>query len=89
MVVTLVVPPRHEVHKGEDDGHRHREEQDGSHRLLPPLLRRRATSVPLRLLPWFIGERVVALEVGLHEDVKQLGAGSGVFWGSKPTLRLR
>ena len=36
-ILLLVVPPRYEVRQGEDDGHRRRYDQDGSHRL-PPVL---------------------------------------------------
>jgi hypothetical protein len=43
-VSSFLVPPRHEVQDGEDDGHRQRDEKDASHRLLPLLLKRRVTS---------------------------------------------
>ena len=73
----FLVPPRQEVQDSEDDGHRRRDEQDGSHRLLHLLLGRHVTSGLPSLLRWLIGEQVVALEVGEHGDVEQLGAGSG------------
>jgi hypothetical protein len=58
----LVVPRRYEVQHGENDRHQERDEQYGSHRLLPPRLRRRVTSSLLSLLAWFIGEWLAAVD---------------------------
>ena len=54
----LIVPPRREVHDGEENGHRRRDEQDGFHRLLPFLLG--VESPPVSTV--VIGEWLAAVE---------------------------